>query len=47
MKDFEDQIFLINNSSVVDQLISFMKKERKPFFDGVNHTASEMINFLN
>lgn len=47
MKDFEDQIFLINDSTVIDQLISFMKKERKPFFNGVNHTASEMINFLN
>jgi hypothetical protein len=47
IKDFEDQIFLINNSSFVDQLISFMKKERKPFFDGVNHTASEMIDLLD
>ena len=47
MNEFEEQIFLLNDKSSVTRLTQFMHKQRKPFFDGVVHTAKEMLNLLN
>ena len=47
MKEFEEQIFLLNEPSFTDRLKQYVGKERKPFFDGVTHTANEMLNLIN
>ena len=44
--NFSDQVFLLNDQKLSDRIISFIQKRRKPFFDGVAHTANEMLNFL-
>ena len=44
---FKDQIFLINNDSVVDKLIYYIEKPRKSFFDGVAHTANKMLELIS
>ena len=44
---FEDQIFLLNDEKISEKIISFMQKDRKQFFDGVAHTAKEMLNLVN
>ena len=43
---FKDQIFLINNQSSVEKLLHFIEKPRKSFFDGVAHTANEMLELV-
>ena len=40
---FKDQIFLINDHSSVEKLLQYIDKPRKSFFDGVAHTAKEML----
>jgi glycosyltransferase involved in cell wall biosynthesis len=47
MEQFEDQIFLLNDSSVSERLESFMLKPRKPFFDGVAFTTRKMLKLLH
>ena len=42
-KPFKDQIFLINESSHVKKIVQFSQRPRKPFFDGVVHTANNML----
>jgi hypothetical protein len=44
---FQDQIFLINESSHTENIIQFSQKPRKPFFDGVAHTAGGMLEILS
>jgi len=44
---FQDQIFLINESSHAEKIVQFMQRPRKPFFDGVVHTADNMIKMLS
>ena len=44
---FKDQIFLINNDSLVDKLIYYIEKPRKSFFDGVAHTANKMLELIS
>ena len=46
-KKFSDQVFLVDEEKLVERIISFCKKERKPFFHGVAYTAKEMLNLLN
>ena len=43
MQEFEDQVFLLNETFVSKKLTSFFKKSRKPFFDGVAYTAKKML----
>ena len=47
MKEFEDQFFLLNEKKCVENLISFLSKERKPFFNGVKRSAKDMINLIS
>ena len=44
---FQDQIFLINESSHTEKIIQFSQRPRKPFFDGVVHTANNMVKILS
>ena len=46
-KEFESQIFLLNNKSFLDRLIQSIRNPKKPHFDGVAYTAKEMIGLLN
>ena len=46
-EEFENQIFLLNDRKMNERLILFLKRNRKTFFDGVAHTANEMLGFLN
>ena len=41
LERFQDQIFLLNNDSIINQLNAAMQKPRKPFFDGVAYTAKK------
>ena len=47
MKEFEDQIFLLNETTCMKSLCSFMETERKPFFNGVKRTAKDMIDLVS
>jgi hypothetical protein len=44
---FKDQIFLINESSNTEKIVQFGDRPRKPFFDGVAHTADNMLKMLS
>ena len=46
MKNFEDQIFLLNENTCMKKICSFMESERKPFFNGVKRTAMNMIDLI-
>jgi glycosyltransferase involved in cell wall biosynthesis len=46
-KPFQDQIFLINESSHARKIADFNQRPRKPFFDGVVHTADSMLKMLS
>lgn len=46
-KPFQDQIFLINESSHTQKIVQFNQRPRKPFFDGVVHTADSMLKMLS
>ena len=47
IKEFEDQLFLLNDDSVTDRLIKSIRKPKKQHFDGVAYTAKEMIALLS
>jgi glycosyltransferase involved in cell wall biosynthesis len=47
IKEFEDQIFLLNDNRCVENLISSMGSERKPFFNGIKRTTKDMINLIS
>ena len=44
---FQDQIFLINESSHAEKIVQFSQRPRKPFFDGVVHTADNLLKMLS
>ena len=44
---FTDQIFLINDDSSVENILKYMDKPRKPFFDGVTYTANKMLELVS
>ena len=44
---FKDQIFLINDHSSVEKLLQYIEKPRKSFFDGVTHTANNMLELVS
>ena len=47
IKEFEEQLFLLNDDSVTDRLIKSIRKPKKQHFDGVAYTAKEMIGLLS
>ena len=47
MQEYQDQVFLLNDSSVTQKLFSFLKKPRKTFFDGVAYTAKKMLEIVH
>jgi len=47
MQEYQDQVFLLNDPSVIQKLFSFLKKPRKTFFDGVAYTAKKMLEVLH
>jgi len=44
---FKDQILLINDHSSVEELLQYIEKPRKSFFDGVAHTANKMLDLVS
>ena len=46
-EQFSDQVFLLEDKEFISQLLAFMQKKRKPFFDGVAHTTEEMLRMLS
>ena len=44
---FKDQIFLINEHSSVEKLIRYIDKPRKPYFDGLAHSANKMLDLVS
>ena len=47
MQEYDDQVFLLNDSSVTQKLFSFLQKPRKTFFDGVAYTAKKMLEIIH
>ena len=47
MQEYQDQVFLLNDPSVIQKLFSFLKKPRKTFFDGVAYTAKKMLEVIH
>jgi glycosyltransferase involved in cell wall biosynthesis len=47
MQEYQDQVFLLNDSSVTQKLFSFLKKPRKTFFDGVAYTTKKMLEVIH
>ena len=47
MNEFIDQVFLLNEDSTPERMISFLQKTRKQFFDGVAHTAKKMLKIIH
>ena len=47
IKEFEAQIILLNDTTCVENLISSMASERKPFFNGNKRTAKDMISLIS
>ena len=45
-EQFSDQVFLLEEEDFTIRLLAFMQNERKPFFDGVSHTAQEMLKLV-
>ena len=45
-EQFSDQVFLLNDDKFTPQLLAFMQKKRKPFFDGVAYTTEQMLRIL-
>ena len=45
--EFKDQLFLLNEHSMINRLNAFIQKPRKPFFDGVAYTTKKMIELIN
>lgn len=46
-EEFKDQLFLLNDHSMITRLNAFMQKSRKPFYDGVAYTAKKMIELIH
>ena len=46
MKEFENQLFLLNDKLVTDRIIRSIQKPRIKHFDGVAFTAKEMLKLL-
>jgi hypothetical protein len=46
-EQFSGQVFLLDDDKLVVRLLTFMKKKRKSFFDGVSYTAKEMLEFID
>ena len=44
---FQDQIFLINDNYSAENVLKFIDKPRKCFFDGVAHTAKKMLGLVS
>ena len=44
---FKNQIFLINNESSTKKLLQYLENPRKCFFDGVAHTANNMLELIS
>ena len=42
-KRFDKQILLLNESDCVEKLLEILDEPKRPFFDGVSHTAEKMI----
>ena len=40
------QINVLARKTITIRLLAFMQNERKPFFDGVSHTAQEMLKLV-
>jgi len=43
MQEYQNQVFLLNDSPANQNKFTFLKKPRKTFFDGVAYTASEFL----
>ncbi|MDA7757332.1 hypothetical protein N8920_05485 [Opitutales bacterium] len=46
MKEFEEQVFLLDDDSVTDRLLKSIQKPRIAQFDGAAYTAKEMLKLL-
>ena len=46
-EEFKDQLFLLNDHSMITRLNASMQKSRKSFFDGVAYTAKKMIELVH
>ena len=44
---FKDQIFLINDGTSVENILKYIVKPRKPFFDGVAYTANKILELVS
>ena len=47
MKEFEEQIFLLNDKSSVSRLVIYSKQQRKPFFNGVAYSVNQMLKLVS
>jgi hypothetical protein len=47
IQEFDEQIFLLNENKCIENLISLMVSERRPFFNGVKRTAKDMIDLIS
>ena len=43
---FQEQVFLLNEENISGDLIKFMQKPARPFFDGVSHVGEKMLEVI-
>ena len=46
-EQFLDQVFLLDDNEFISRILAFMQKKKKPFFDGVAHTANKMLELIS
>jgi hypothetical protein len=47
MNEFIDQVFILNEDSTPERMISFLQKPRKQFFDGVAYSTKKMLEIIH
>jgi len=47
INEFHDQVFLLNDDDCHELIISYMQKQRKPYFDGVAYTAQKLLELYH
>ena len=46
-QSFQNQVFLINDPTITENVVKLIQRSKKPFFDGVAHTAYKMLEMVN
>lgn len=47
INEFNEQVFLLNDDYCHEHIISYMQKQRKPYFDGVAYTVQKLLELYH